>query len=231
MRELMIVWLTFVMNMVSPPHRSHYIHEAKESYVQEDARRKDIVEALIDRSFNASEKPLFYGSQGRSQTAVFILVKMYAESGFRRDIHLGLAREKYASTGLNDRGRSWCLGQIMLGQKVVPWNGRWATDSATLTEEGWTGRQLVEDTNKCVTATLHILKKSFGACRHLPPDQRLAAYAAGRCDSEEGQRISETRFRAFRHVWKRTIGQRPPGSDEQIMVLMSSEKDQKTASN
>lgn len=199
MRELLIVWLTFAMNMMHPPHQTSFIAEAKESYVQEDARRREIVETIIDRSFDSSTVPLFMGEKARSASAMFLLVKMYAESGFRRDVHLGLAREKYANTGLNDSGRSWCLGQIMLGVKTVPWNGQWSTESATSTEEGWTGRDLVGDTNKCVIATLHVLKRSFGACKQLPPDQRLAAYAAGKCDSKQGQKISEIRFRAYRH--------------------------------
>jgi hypothetical protein len=227
MRELLIVWLLFAMNMMHPPHQSQFIPEAKESYVQEAERRREIVSAIVDRSFDPTAPSLFKGDTGRSASAMFLLVKMYAESGFRRDVHLGLGREKYAKTGLNDSGRSWCLGQIMLGLKTVPWNGQWATDSATTTDEGWTGRDLVGDTNKCVTATLRVLKRSFDACKKLPPDQRLAAYAAGTCESEKGQKISEIRFRAYRHWWRTTIGRRPTGTDVHIMAVMQKELEEK----
>jgi hypothetical protein len=224
MRELLIVWLTFAMNMMHPPHQTSFISEARESYAQEDARRREIVEAIVDHSFDISMQPLFTGEKARSASAMFLLVKMYAESGFRRDVRLGLAREKYANTGLNDSGRSWCLGQLMLGLKVIPWNGEYATDSATTTEEGWTGRDLVKDTNKCVIATLHVLKRSFGACRRLPSDQRLAAYAAGRCDSVQGQKISEIRFRAYRHWWRTTLHKHPGKTDAQILAALVEER-------
>ncbi len=37
-------------------------------------------------------------------------------------------------------------------------------------------------------------RQSVRACRHLPPPERLAVYARGRCDSVEGRRLSRVRW-------------------------------------
>lgn len=38
------------------------------------------------------------------------------------------------------------------------------------------------------------VRESVRACRHLPPAERLAVYARGRCSSTEGQRLSRVRW-------------------------------------
>jgi len=41
--------------------------------------------------------------------------------------------------------------------------------------------------------------ESVRACRHLPPAERLAVYARGRCDSAEGRSLSRQRWPSSRH--------------------------------
>ncbi len=38
------------------------------------------------------------------------------------------------------------------------------------------------------------VRRSWAMCRHLPREERLAVYARGRCDSDEGRRLSRTRY-------------------------------------
>lgn len=41
---------------------------------------------------------------------------------------------------------------------------------------------------------LRMVRESIRACSHLPPPERLAMYARGRCDSAEGRRLSRARW-------------------------------------
>ena len=45
-------------------------------------------------------------------------------------------------------------------------------------------------------ARFHVerVRESRAACRHLPKEEQLALYARGNCTSEEGKRLSRTRF-------------------------------------
>jgi hypothetical protein len=38
------------------------------------------------------------------------------------------------------------------------------------------------------------IRESRAACRHLPPEEQLALYTRGSCDSEEGRKLSRTRW-------------------------------------
>jgi hypothetical protein len=217
MKELFVLWLVAAMNMVAPAHRQHFIREAQESYAQADARYKEIASAIITVAFDPSETPIFRGQNGRSKTALFIMHKFYMESGFRRDVQLGTGRERLSAQGYNDYGRSWCMGQIMLGsKKVQDGPGRWTTTSAYVTQEGWTGPELLADNEKCVRATASIMRRSISACSKLPFSDRLAAYAAGTCESEKGQIISRTRYSSFSRLWNRAWPNHPQVPDEKI---------------
>lgn len=61
-------------------------------------------------------------------------------------------------------------------------------------------RSDAEDKRLCQSieedAKFHIerVRESRSACRHLPKEEQLALYARGNCTSEEGKRLSRTRF-------------------------------------
>ena len=61
-------------------------------------------------------------------------------------------------------------------------------------------RSEAEDKRLCQSleedARFHIerVRESRSACRHLPKQEQLALYARGDCGSEEGKRLSRTRF-------------------------------------
>ena len=61
-------------------------------------------------------------------------------------------------------------------------------------------RSKAEDQRLCQSleedARFHIerVRESRSACRHLPKEEQLALYARGNCTSDEGKRLSRTRF-------------------------------------
>ena len=61
-------------------------------------------------------------------------------------------------------------------------------------------RSKAEDQRLCQSleedARFHVerVRESRAACRHLPKEEQLALYARGDCSSEEGKRLSRTRF-------------------------------------
>ena len=69
------------------------------------------------------------------------------------------------------------------------------------TREGWSGRQLIDDRKLCFRAALHILQSSFTACRALPVDDRLSAYASGHCFADA--RVSRSRVGRARAWWEK----------------------------
>jgi hypothetical protein len=217
MKELIIAWILSMMTTVSPPHREHFIGEAQESYAQADQRYREIAEAIVDTAYDPSVQPLFRGQYGRASTAMLVASIWFMESGFRRDIDLGTSRVRLRRAGLNDFGRSWCMGQINLGSKKVQdpdHPGRWVETSERTTPEGWTGPDLLSDRRKCAAATIRVLRSSLGGCRHLPISERLALYAAGTCDSEEGRSASRVRMSLF-HKWNNAA--RPDVKDSDVL--------------
>jgi len=199
-RDQTIAWIESTMRRLSPPERPHHEPAAQESRAQAEQRYHDIAEAIVDASFDPNAEPVFAGSRARQNTAMLVAVMFHFESGYRRDIDLGLSRARLARSGWNDFGRSWCMGQINLGRKQLPDpenQGQLIEESASTTQEGWSGRDLIADRRKCVTATIRILRQSIDTCRSLPSSERLAMYAAGTCGSESGKRASRVRMHRF----------------------------------
>jgi hypothetical protein len=141
------------------------------------ARYESIARDAAAVAFDPSEEPLFEGSDGRTQTALFMLSIASFESNYLRTVDLGVGR--------GDHGASYCLMQIRVGTGT--------------TREGWTGRQLVTDRKLCFRAALHILHGSFNVCHALPVEDRMSAYATGRCI--EGLDVARQRIGRARLWW------------------------------
>jgi len=217
LKEAFVTWILSTMVTMSPPHREHWEPAAQESYAQADQRYREIAETLVDGVFDPTVEPLFTGSRARQNTAMLVLVWWHAESGFRRDVDLGTGRAKTAKAGWNDYGRSWCMGQINLGRKRRPdplHPGTWIEDSPTTTPDGWSGRDLCQDRSKCFLATLRVMRQSISVCRNLHFEERLAAYAAGTCESKAGQAISRQRMSWFH----RNLTGRPEHTDAEVLA-------------
>ena len=219
-KEAFVTWILTTMVTLAPPHRQHWEPAAQESHEQADARYRDIAETIVNGVFDKDVEPLFNGSHARQNTAMMVVIWWNAESGFRRDVDMGTGRARTAKAGWNDFGRSWCMGQINLGRKRRPdphpdRKGQWIEDSPTMTPEGWSGRELCQDRMKCLKTTLRIMRQSIRACRKLPFEERLAAYAAGTCESRTGQAISRQRMAWFHRRYRKD---RPEWTDKQVLA-------------
>ena len=133
------------------------------------ARQHDVLASAIASRAEA-EAPLFKGDEDRHRTTALLVAIAFRESSLNE-----------AAVGDHQAGKptSFCAFQIHL-----PWGAK--------TAEGWTGPELLEDPEKCVTAALHLLRDSMRAC----PSSPLASYAEGPagCESARAQRISRDRL-------------------------------------
>ena len=159
-----VTWaLTFMLSW-APPGRSH-IRDAVETAEAGTARYGDIARAAASIAFDPGERPLVSGPRARSQTLAIMLSVAYHESGFRRDVDLGVGPLARGS------GTDSCLMQIRVGRGN--------------TLEGYSHAELVADRGKCFRVGLRLLRRSIGACRSLPPLDWLSAYARGQCVADD----------------------------------------------
>ena len=151
-----------------------------------------LAEAITNRV--EMEAPLFKGDEDKRRTASFLIAIAFRESSLKADV-VGDFR--------NGKPTSFCAFQ------VHTWDGK--------TQEGWTGPELAEDPNKCVTVAMRLLRQSMKGC----PDHPLALYAEGPtgCTSARGQRISRDRLaiaqRLVRDVPANAIPPVPPPKNDQ----------------
>jgi hypothetical protein len=128
----------------------------------------ELAEAITNRV--EAESPLFKGDDDRRKTSALLLAIAFRESSLRA-----------SATGDSVGGKptSFCAFQIHL-------------PGGAKTAEGFTGAELAEDPDKCVTTAIHMLRASMQQC----PAHPLAYYASGPagCANERAQRISRDRL-------------------------------------
>lgn len=203
--DLATAYLTMMLRY-SPPatvtSRQTYA-ENVETAEERTQRYVNIAQAVADVVLDRDEEPLFSGRYGREKTGRLILAVFERESGWHKHVQLGLGKH---SRG--DGGKSWCLGQHMLG------------DSGK-TPEGWTGAELVADLNKCVVATLHRMRSSMQQCRSgSEVTEGLASYASGSCNNAAGRGASTGLFNSAQFMRKIM-----PMVDDEFMVPRDRKKD------
>jgi hypothetical protein len=157
----------------NPPSKG-CITNALETKAEKQQRFYDISRDLMEVVYDDNESAIYsYQGDLKKEASLFTILSIaYFESGFRKDVDLGIGE-----TGKGDDGKSYCLMQIHVG------DGK--------TAEGWTGDDLVKDRKKCFKVGYRFIKSSFGACSSLPLDQRLTMYASGNC----GNGITESKSR------------------------------------
>ena len=155
--ESIVSWALAFIFSIAPPRagRGELIEEAV-------ARYEQIAADAVAVAYDSTTPPLFAGRDGRAKTAALLLSVAFHESGFRKDVDLGIGPR-----ARGDSGQSWCLMQIKIG------GGR--------TLEGWSGAELVRDRRLCFAAGLSAIRRSFVACRANPTSERLNAYTSGSC--------------------------------------------------
>ena len=194
--ESVVGWCTAQMASWSPPGLSQY-PGAKETKDDGTLRYAEIARDAFSVAYDPSEPPVFAGPDGRARTLALMLSIADSESGFRKDVDLGVGP---ASRG--DGGRSWCLMQVQLSaedqsthrtvRRIVMDGDAWkyANDGKT----GWGGEDLVSDRKKCFRAGLHMIRVSMRACSYLPVRERLAVYTGGSCAYEAARKSSSSRI-------------------------------------
>lgn len=176
--ENLINWLVAAMVAWVPPGKSKWTKETEEETL---ARYREIATDAAIIAFNPEIKPLYPGKHGRHKTALQLLSIAFWESSFSPSVDNGYSR--------GDDGQSYCLMQIKLG------NGKVKFQIKGQGEVSWSGWDLVKDRKKCFYTGLEYARRSFGACRKLPVEHRLTAYAAGVCGSFHGMVKSKQRVR------------------------------------
>ena len=159
--ETLIAWMVAVM-LAAAPHYTSHTPEAVETPAEMQERYTEIARDIATVVYDPEETPLFQGARGRERSAATVLSIAFFESSFRKAVDKNIGKE-----ARGDHGRSWCLMQLNIG------NGK--------TVDGWTGPELIEDRTKCIRSAYRYIKMSFGSCRGMPFEDRLSAYASGKC--------------------------------------------------
>lgn len=201
--SILAAWLLLAMTSLAPPGRRTFIKAADESKEQALARYSQIAEVTAKVALDPNETPII----SRKFTASLLLSLTFHESaGWSRDVDLDLARLKTSQSGWQDHGRAWCMGQHNLGLRINP-DGSY--DSATRTPEGWSGKDLVADREKCIRATLRAARLSFSASKSLPFAERLVVYASGNTLSQDGKDKSVRRIKLAKKLMDRPMPAEP----------------------
>lgn len=211
-------WCVNRMRTWAPPGKSFY-PDAKETEDEGVARYRAIVADAMAVVYDPTEAPIFSGADGRAKTLAVVLSIADSESGFRKDVDLGLG--KY---GQGDGGRSWCMMQIQLStanpvtkktfQRIALKGDSF--EYTTDPNKGFGGEDLVSNRQSCFRVGLHMVRNSFKACAANSVENRLAVYATGRCDS--GWPQSAVRVgKAIR--WFKAAP--PPADDATVMAALA----------
>jgi hypothetical protein len=209
-------WVLNRMLSWNPPGRS-LIRDAKESGDDGKRRYEEISDAIISVVYDPKEPPIFSGKYGRARTLALVLSVAYFESGFRKDVDLGVG-----SLARGDNGQSWCMMQIMLGRPGASGNTKTRIslkdNSYKLTSnpnEGWGGNELVSDREKCFRIGINLIRKSFRSCPQLPIEDRLSVYGAGQCILN--MQPSRVRVKKAQDWLKTDV---PPLTDKEVMDVL-----------
>ena len=173
----------------APLNRPHYIPEAKETSAETQARYEQIAADIVE--VIKTEKPLFKGVDGKIRTSSVILSVMFHESGFRRDVDLGLGK-----LARGDHGNSVCLMQLNIGKgHTAKWNrvqGRFAlpSDSESDLEAGLSAGDILANRQRCIRHGLRLIRLSFASCGRMPQKDWLRVYTSGSCSGGEKESAS-----------------------------------------
>jgi len=176
-------WVMDFITKVAPPGRKIYYEGGQETEEEALERYSQIAWDIVEVAYAPETKSIFSSqNHGRSQTAAVWMGIMLQESGFMKHVDYNIGPH-----GRGDGGLSWCMMQLRIGKgHTIKWNWkhdrkpRWGDPEEEIFE-GYTGDQLIEDRQKCIKEGHKLVRVSFKACEELPLQDRLTAYAVGRC--------------------------------------------------
>jgi len=152
------------------------------------ARLDNIAHDFAAVALDPAEDPAFSGEYGRAKTALLMASIASWESGYRADVDDG------RTTG--DHGQSYCIMQVRVIGK---------------TREGWTGKDLTSDRQKCMRVALRHIRESFRWCQASALEDRLAGYTVGSC--RENERFSRDRVLRAKFFWGKNPFEPPKQSE------------------
>ena len=184
-------WILGVLLHIAPNDASRRKVETDEEL---NARYQSIA---VDMAAVVKEsKPLFSNDDNRVATASMLLSIAQFESG-------GFAKRVDEGSKLGDHGKSFCLMQVNTGSFPIAWGPE--------AIRGWTGRDLVEDRQKCFTAGLEALRISMRHCgkkeKGQPPSSRLNLYVKGNALGMDctRNRHADHRWDLAQHIRKKFV--------------------------
>lgn len=211
-------WVINKMVSMSPPGRS-YIKDAIESKEDGLLRYEEIADSAISVVYDENEKPIFRGEFGRARTLALLISVAWFESGFRKDVDLGVGE-----LARGDNGKSWCMMQVNLG-KPNPLTGKTShrvvltDDKVEITNDksiGFGGEDLIFDRKSCFKVGLHMIRKSFNSCAGIALLDKLSVYGSGKCVNN----MPGSRYRIQKAIdWFNEI--KPPINDANFSKLLS----------
>lgn len=165
-------WILTVLLSIVPPQKisPHTKESVEDMTARYESIAKDMSKAI------EQSKPLFKGEDVELRTAALLLSIAYYESGFNKNVDEGHIR--------GDKGRSWCLMQINIG------NGHVIVGDSEM--KSWTGKDLIKDRKKCFAVGLETIRASLNQCHFLDGAGALSGYTTGKCISHE--RSATTRW-------------------------------------
>ena len=173
-----VAWILGLMVQAAPPAKlaaAYQLPGYEETATEKVARYESFASDLYEVVYDPSVKPLYGGEKGRAMTAATILGVAFHESGFAHDVDKGPCyRGRNGRDVRCDGGMSACVMQIKLGAGT--------TTLRSHGFEGLTQADLFRDRKLCFRVGLHLLRRSVMSCTKRGPNERLNAYASGRCD-------------------------------------------------
>lgn len=163
-------WILSLLTIMLPPERYASIPtypEAAETTEERQARYADIAWDIATVSVESSAT-----ERGQKRTAAVLLGIAWHESGFAKDVDMGpCAPARLANGGCDSEKTKYGF----VGRAKSLWQIR---------------NFEVPDRKSGARIALRLVRRSLTACRRLPQEAQLAAYASGTCESPRGQKAS-----------------------------------------
>src|SRR5262245_33047462 len=107
--ELLAAWLVAIMIKAVPPGKYLEPPENVETDADARARYEAIAGAAAEVALDPNERSVFPGDDGRRMTAALLLSLSMYESGWKRDVDLGIGKH---NKPIRATRQYWCIMQV-----------------------------------------------------------------------------------------------------------------------
>lgn len=205
---VIFAWLLSLITFLAPPEKLAAAPQLKgweETAEQKTARYESIAADVYSVVYADGAKRPYRGKLGRSYTAALLISIAFMESGFARDVDKGPCYRNGSFRFRCDGGRSVGMWQAQLGEGE--------TLLAIHGIEGLKQADIFADRKVAVSIAMHMVVRSFKACRLLGPEAALNVYASGSCS--RGQTGGLARLLTA----KRLLRNRPPSWKDDVQAM------------